>query len=102
MTSLWSPSEAATCRQVAERAGGEASDAARHPFAQAAAAVLDGAVGAAAAGAAFSAKQLETLDTWRKGFDRSFGLEGGQASGARPEEDGLDEADVDRESGAAP
>ena len=95
---------AATCRQAAERAGGEASDAAQHPFAAAAAAVLDGAVDAAAAGAAFSAKQRDTLDAWRKGFDKSFGLGGGQPSGAptEEEEDGLDEADVDCESGAAP
>lgn len=86
---------AAACRQVAERAGGEASDLAQHPFAQAAAAVLDGAVGAAGTGVAFSAKQLDTIDAWRKGFAKAFGLEG-----TPTEQDGLvDESDIDGFSG---
>lgn len=83
---------AASCRQAAEREGCEASDAARHPFAEAAAAVLDGAVGAAGAGAAFSTKQLEALDAWRKGFGRSFGLERGRPGVGRPA--GLDRGRV--------
>ena len=73
---------AAACRRETQA---RAEDGALHPYAAAAAAVLDGAAAAEAAGAAFSSKQLDTLAAWRKAFATHFHFEQTKRTASGPE-----------------